>query len=93
MDSEKFKITYYTTAFITGLVFVFALVSWLKWPLIAGLIFGTCLFIQFMYISKKVLDTWAKAKRKEYSFDQIQKIRPGFFSFERKTKTDIQESL
>ncbi len=93
MDSEKFKVTYYTTAFITGLMFVFALVSWLKWPLMAGLIFGICLFIQFMYVSKIVLDTLNKAKRKGYSFDLIQKLRPGFFSFERKANTDIQESL
>jgi hypothetical protein len=54
MDSAKSAAIYYSASFISGLMLVSFLIHLFQWPITASLVFGVSLFIQYMYLSRKV---------------------------------------
>lgn len=91
METKKTSTIYYCLTFSLGFTSVIALISWLQWPLTAGIILGICILIQFMFLSKKVLGTWKKASEKNMTHDILSVIKAGavFNLAENNTETEI----
>jgi len=92
MEIKKTSATYYRITFLLGFASVITLISLLQWPLTAAIVLGSCVFIQIMYLSKKILDTWKKAVEKNITFEILSVIKSDFPLTESNTETDIQQN-
>ena len=89
MDSAKSAVIYYSAAFLSGLVLVSFLIHVFQWPVTASLVFGVSLFIQYMYLSRKVFQSWLKIRKIGFSTEIFFDKDPGYSSLSSKIESDI----
>jgi len=89
MDSAKSAVIYYSAAFVSGLALVSFLVHLFQWPVTASLVFGVSLFIQYMYLSRKVFVYLKIFRRKGYGIEAIYRNISGTAAMNHEVESEI----
>ncbi|CAN5184009.1 hypothetical protein BH23BAC3_BH23BAC3_08160 [soil metagenome] len=77
MNCSKYTLLYYITTAATTLVLIVALLSLLKWPVVAELALGTALFIHSLILSRTAKDLFLGALEKGLVHEMLYSIRAG----------------
>jgi hypothetical protein len=72
-------IIYYTLVIATTIVSLYFLFGFLNWPLLAEVPLGVSIFLQVVFLSRKLFNFWARQEK--YSFADLgMKVRDALFS-------------